>query len=258
MTNFFYSGSNTNKSDPPNNYYTRHNFADNYLITFFKTPFIYKKEDKLFTCEKFHYIINPPFAVCEHGSSGGETVNDFIFVKGDIIGEIISLFDLPVNTAFKIDNHSIIEPYLKKINAEWVLKQTGYEQKIRILVTDMLISLGRQYELIQRNSHPAFSVINDARTFMLENINKKLCLDSLAARTSYSISHFCALYSQFFGSTPIDDLLSARIEKAVSLLEYSYMSINEISEKCGFSSVSYFSRKFKEKTGLSPSCYRKN
>ena len=47
------------------------------------------------------------------------------------------------------------------------------------------------------------------------------------------------------------------IEKAVSLLGYSKISVTETAKLCGFSSVHYFSRKFKERTGVNPTHYLK-
>jgi AraC-like DNA-binding protein len=43
----------------------------------------------------------------------------------------------------------------------------------------------------------------------------------------------------------------------VVVLEFTNISIEELSEKCGFSSQSYFTRTFKKKIGLSPTQYRK-
>ena len=52
-------------------------------------------------------------------------------------------------------------------------------------------------------------------------------------------------------------LLNARIEKAICLLKYNQTSITETAALCGFTSLHYFSRKFKEKTGAPPSAYLK-
>ncbi|MBR5586598.1 MAG: helix-turn-helix transcriptional regulator [Clostridia bacterium] len=242
--------------DPAGTYYIRRNYQDNYIISFFRSSFIYKKDGKLLPCDEFHYIIHTPYAICEHGGNGNGISNDVIFFKGDAVKYILEEFSLPLNTAFKIDNHSIIAPYIDKILSEKLFKQPGYEYRISSIISEMLVSLGRQYEHSRNNTHPAFSALNVARTYMLSNLDKKITLEHLAGITNYSVSHFCTLYNRFFGSSPIDDLLCARIEKAISLLEHSPLSVNEISELCGFSSVNYFSRKFKEKTDANPSAYR--
>lgn len=51
-------------------------------------------------------------------------------------------------------------------------------------------------------------------------------------------------------------LLEYRLSKAAGLLETSGLSISEIAAKTGFCDVSYFIKKFKEKTRITPNAYR--
>lgn len=241
-------------------HFVRQHEQDYFLLMFFKTPFVYKKDGRFIKGEKQHYLINPPYGESEHKSADGEKegfINDWIFFKGKDVNNIIKKFRLPVSEPFYIDDYSIIAPYINKISTEMIFKHTAYEYKISAIVADMLINLGRQFELSGKKNHPAFTGINNARNYMFNNIENKITIKDLACRSNYSESRFCVLYNMFFSSTPIDDLLNARIEKAAALLEYSNLSVTEIAKACGFSSVHYFSRKFKERTGISPSNYIK-
>lgn len=238
-----------------NDYYIRQENNDDFLLMFFKTPFIYKRGSKKVKAEKNHYLINPPFSAAEHGSYLQGFVNDWIFFSGKEAEKIIKQFKLPLNKHFYISENSLIYRYIEKIAAEQKFKQTCYENKISATINDMLIHLGREYEYSTKNIHPAFEAINSARNLMMNNIEKNITIKQLSEYASYSESRFCVLYNNFFASSPIDDLLNARIEKAASLLKYSNKSVTEIAGECGFSSLHYFSRKFKEKTGLSPSAY---
>ena len=47
-----------------------------------------------------------------------------------------------------------------------------------------------------------------------------------------------------------------RLEKAKKLLEQDYMKITEIAEKCGYANANYFSKVFREGTGMTPLEYR--
>lgn len=247
----------TNTHHSPEHYFVRKDLEDCFLLMFFKTPYVYKKDGKILTGEKYSYLINPPFSAAEHGSLNEGFINDWIFFRGNDAENIIKEFNLPLNEPFHIDDFSIIYPYINKISTELILKHTSYLIKISCLICDMLINLGRQYEFVSQSNHPAFSDINNARNFMLNNIEKKITIKSLADLSNYSESRFCILYNRFFGSSPIEDLLNARIEKAVSLLGYSKISVTETAKLCGFSSVHYFSRKFKERTGVNPTHYLK-
>lgn len=222
---------------------------------YFKTPFLYKGARTLHACEANYYILYPPFTSAEHGNRQTGFVNDWIFFEGERAKDIIEQFQLPLSTPFRIDDHSLLEPYINKIKIELTFKPSCYEERICALVTDMLIALGRQYEHSNRITHSSFEVIHNVRTYMLDHIVDKITVADLAKRANFSVSRFCCLYQQYFSSTPIDDLINARIEKAITLLKYRNTSISQTAELCGFSSIHYFSRKFKEKTGVAPSHY---
>ena len=57
--------------------------------------------------------------------------------------------------------------------------------------------------------------------------------------------------------TAMEYVLKTRIAAAKGLLLSGTLSVNEISERCGFSSISYFSQKFKEETGVTASEFRR-
>ena len=57
--------------------------------------------------------------------------------------------------------------------------------------------------------------------------------------------------------TVMDYVLKTRIMMAKELLSNGLTSVTEISEACGFSSISYFSQAFKNLTGTTPLKYRK-
>jgi len=83
----------------------------------------------------------------------------------------------------------------------------------------------------------------------------------------FSVDRFCEIgglsKSQLYrkiksciGCTPLEFIKQVRIKQASRLLKKSKKSISDIAFQCGFSDASYFSRVFKEWTGISPSEYR--
>ena len=228
-----------------------------YLLMYFKTPFSYSDGEISRSAEAYQYILFPPDSKAEHASLDVGFVNDWIFFSGKDAKKIIEDFKLPISTPFKIDEDSIIEPFIKRIEAELKFKYSSYESKVSALVTEMLVELGRRYEYSSKKTHTAYEAVNNARNYMLSHVSDKISTQDLAKYSNYSISRFCYLYNFFFGSAPMDDLINARIERAITLLKYQNATITETAELCGFSSIHYFSRKFKEKTGVSPSYYLK-
>jgi len=80
----------------------------------------------------------------------------------------------------------------------------------------------------------------------------------MAKLSGYSPSRFLALYREFYGASPVNDLIQYRIEQAKRLMLYGNMRLNDIAEAVGFSSIYYFSKCFKKTVGVSPTVYKRN
>ena len=79
----------------------------------------------------------------------------------------------------------------------------------------------------------------------------------LAAKCNMSEVYFRKLFTKHFGISPRQYIIDARIEKAKQLLAEGTGSVCVISEACGFSNPYHFCRMFKQKTGTTPTEYRK-
>lgn len=86
---------------------------------------------------------------------------------------------------------------------------------------------------------------------------KHFDLNDLAVQLHISKSNIIRIYKQCFGTTPYEDLLSAKIEAAKALLVNTQMSSKEIAEKLCFANAHYFSSVFFERVGLRPTAFRR-
>lgn len=64
------------------------------------------------------------------------------------------------------------------------------------------------------------------------------------------------LFSEIEGTTIEKYFISQRIEKVKELLVYDELTLSEIADKLGYSSVSYLSNQFKKVTGFTPSYFK--
>lgn len=64
-------------------------------------------------------------------------------------------------------------------------------------------------------------------------------------------------FSREYGVSPINYLISRRIQESRYLLSDTDHSLSQISHMLGFSSPSYFSQSFRKLEGMSPMEYRK-
>lgn len=67
----------------------------------------------------------------------------------------------------------------------------------------------------------------------------------------------CRRYKEEKGMTIVDNLTRIRLQKAKQYLKYYAISVEEIGKTCGFESPSYFSKRFRETYGCTPTEYRK-
>lgn len=86
---------------------------------------------------------------------------------------------------------------------------------------------------------------------------KQWNIDDMARDIGISRSHMQRLYKQLFSVSIKDDVITARINKAMHLLTYTNIRIQEIAELCGYNNDNHLMRQFKEKTGKTAMQYRK-
>ena len=93
--------------------------------------------------------------------------------------------------------------------------------------------------------------------YVNSSYHTEITLDGLCRVANMSRSHLCHRFKEAMGMTAMEYVLKTRIAAAKGLLLSGALSVNEISERCGFSSISYFSQKFKEETGVTASEFRR-
>lgn len=93
--------------------------------------------------------------------------------------------------------------------------------------------------------------------FVEDNIsNSDANIGDMASAAATSRSGLQRKLKQAMGVTPQDLMREARIKRACQLLRQSDKNVSEIAYACGFTDPKYFSRSFKQSTGLSPTEYK--
>ena len=79
----------------------------------------------------------------------------------------------------------------------------------------------------------------------------------LAAYVYRTPDHFIRVFKQLKGITPGEFMIRTRIEAARNLLRFTNYSIARIADMLGYRDVYFFSKQFRQHTGLPPSRYRR-
>lgn len=129
------------------------------------------------------------------------------------------------------------------------------DEKIRSIAS--IAEILARYILTENMLKPClFSEIERATEYIREHLHESITIEQLCDATHLSTSVLYKKFRSHFGCTVNDYINARRVEKALGLLEKTDLSIEEISERIGFSSASYFSRIFKQKMGMSPMRFR--
>lgn len=237
----------------------RHTLGKYYYIGCFLVPFFYEDENGIMHIGQAEQLrIVPPGTIIYHGALADHLPfsDTYIYVGGDDVSRVLEQWPLPFIHPFTIKKPNILHDYIERLLNERNQKLPGYEEKIHHILYEMFIDLHRSY--IQTTSKSKqIEQIEATHITMIQNITHDWTLQELSDLAGYSSSRFSSLYWERYGASPIEQLISVRIQAAKDLLKSSNKSITEIAEDTGFSSIHYFSRRFKLSTGMTPTEYLK-
>jgi|TARA_R110002050_G_C8883109_1_gene508980 AraC-like DNA-binding protein len=100
------------------------------------------------------------------------------------------------------------------------------------------------------------SAISRAKYILNEKIDGKIDLKKLAENLELSYSKFRSDFKRQTGLSPLRYFLLLKIEKSKCMLLSTNLTSRQIAYELGFESECYFSRLFKNKTGMTPQQFR--
>jgi AraC-like DNA-binding protein len=176
-----------------------------------------------------------------------------IYVDFDIITDTnINLSD----TVYTFKNPEIAENLFRKLYKQWLYKQPAHKLKCKSILYDILV-------LIFQNQASVYvptvknEKIKTAISYMENNFaDESLDILKLAKMSNMSEVHFRRLFNEIYHIPPSKYLRILRISRAKDLLKCGRYSVTSVAEMVGFANVYYFSKTFKDETGISPSEYK--
>ncbi|MBC8079030.1 MAG: response regulator [Gorillibacterium sp.] len=100
--------------------------------------------------------------------------------------------------------------------------------------------------------------ILQAMDTMRKRLKDGVTQEEISASVHMSRGYFSNCFKQITGIPFNDYMRKLRLDTARELLEHTSISVQEISESCGFLDDQYFRKVFKEETGKTPKEYREN
>lgn len=160
-----------------------------------------------------------------------------------------------VNTAFEQLHITPIKVSLGEVHlAEEELDSTTLQQ-----LDERLQRLG-----FERIDDKRSRLIGQLKTLVIQEIHHtnrvsvKVNWSSLLSdKLHYEYNYLSSLFSSVEGITIEQFIIRQKIERAKELLVYDELSLSEIADQLGYSSVAHLSAQFKKVTGFTPSVFKK-
>ena len=155
------------------------------------------------------------------------------------------------------------EKLLRSMLAEYRQEEPFYEDKLYLLVLELLLNFAREYAMspIREVSEKAYdkyrSMVSAAIVYIDQHYAEAISLEDICRISMVSKTYFCYLFKMLTHKTFIEYLTDLRLERAMELLRQTNQSIIDISQAVGFRDSAHFSRTFKQARGVSPRDYRR-
>lgn len=193
---------------------------------------------------------------------------DFSYIdepEEDVIAPFLSrklLFPHIIRPSDK--QYSSLKPYIEKLFTLTLKKPSGWYMQAKIQLLMLLDYMAAQKLLLPAAEDTLSSVdrqkIERYKTiisYIEEHYADPVTLQQLADAIPCNSQYLCRFFKEITGTSPIQYLISCRLNHACTQLTDTAKTVLEISLDCGFDNVSYFIRKFKEEKGCTPKEYRK-
>ena len=208
--------------------------SGDYLFLQFKSPMKVYLEDNIIITKENACILYTP-GMPQHYQAVHRFRNNYLHFSSD--ESPAQSFPMPENAVFYPENAVQIDSLVSRLLFLSVSRSMTQE-------TVQKEDAGHLYPLFQR-----------LRLEMLTQCEKDWDVERLCQRVNLEKSQFYVYYRSFFSSTPKNDLLRARLEKARNLLSNEALQVKEVAQLCGFGSQAHFTRYFKACCGCAPGAY---
>ncbi len=237
-----------------------HSFYELYFLFEGKRTITF--DDKIFNIEKNTLAIIPPFT--PHQTAGGSYTRINVYVSPRLLLNDFKFIDNQQKKAFvyRLDesNAPIIQALLEKA-CELSLFKTENEFALKNSFLNTILFYLQQSNLqpheYEQKTNFETDQLNALINYVNTHYNEKINLNFLCKKFYFAKSNLYRKFKASVGYSIGEYVLFLRLNHAKEMLFLTDESIEKISEKCGFSSLNYFSLIFKRKVGVAPTEFRK-
>ena len=191
-------------------------------------------------------------------SLGGEWVLHYIGFEGKLCQKLLAGLGLGQSGLYSMARPELLLEHLRRL--EGLLLQASPDSTLQCskelyaLLLDFFQSLT---PLPDSRYMEAAGMEKEMILYLEDHYGEDISLGDLAGQFRRTPEYLCGIFKAATGETISHYLRRVRIHRAkVLLMERPDAPLREIAEACGFHSLSYFGKVFREATGFTPLGYR--
>jgi AraC-like DNA-binding protein len=173
-------------------------------------------------------------------------------VSGPVFDASFIEIPLPFPFLSHVGVHQDILSMYRNLDSTWVAREPGYELKARGIY---MMILQRFLELVffgEKTKNYNIRV-RKAIKYIIEHYSEDLSVQAVAGKVGLSASYFGNIFRKETGASFHQFLTKIRLNRAEDILKSGECNVSEVAWACGFSDPFYFSKVYKENSGISPS-----
>lgn len=209
-------------------------------------------------------ILTQPHAVIlfepkqpQYFQSDEPLLHDWFHFEGDFWELPLEVFC--AGTVFYPSCHEAITQWVAELETEFFAGKKTSRVLSDCKVKELFVALDR--DLSEKDSLAVKSQTVEKFRFlrgeMFSSLQEHHSIESLSQKVCLSPSRFFTLYRKIYGTSPIEDLIVARIRSAKNKLANTDATVEAVAASLAYENTTHFIRQFKARVGMTPSAYRK-
>ena len=187
-------------------------------------------------------------------------IHNWIHVD-ESLSSYLQQYGIPEDTVLYPGETGFISEYFQLIEAEFFSESPYKQRMLGCFLECFLIRFSRALS----DCTPA-ALIREPEKLQMRNVRKAILshpekhwtVAEMAAMAVMSQSRFHVAYKAYFGTSPMQDAIEAKLRYATTLLEQRReLTIGQIAQMLGYANEYHFIRLFKTAYGMPPGAYRK-
>lgn len=197
----------------------------------------------LIDCQEPHYY---------YASDGLEFM--YIHFDGSNSHELCSYIMSQFGILFQGENTVAIGEQLFQMIERYQRNDVLSVSESSLAIYRLLAALCRMPENKTEETSPVDAAIN----YIQKNVGKKITLSELAKVANLSPFYFSHIFKAHTGYSPLEYVISTRLDAAKILLKTTTLAVSEIAFRVGYENSGSFINLFVKKDGCSPTEFRKS